>query len=111
MDELASGGSETGGVRVPVEVGGQVVYVLAEMLGGEETEISSRRPSLEQALDGLTGVVTALVSRLSATNATKATVEFGCEFGLEAGNFVPIIGKVSAKSTLKVGLEWTMPTP
>jgi hypothetical protein len=41
--------------------------------------------------------------------AHKVSVEFGCEFAVESGGFIAVIGKASAKSTFTVGLEWTKP--
>lgn len=97
---------------VPVDVDGQRVYVWVEEVGGgEEQEIALRKPSLDQALDGLMGVVRAMGGRLRSTDASKVSVEFACEFAVESGAFVAVIGKASGKSTFKVALEWTSLTP
>ncbi|MFG1710898.1 CU044_2847 family protein [Nonomuraea sp. M3C6] len=97
---------------VPVMVEGLRVYVEVRELDapGEERPIGIRPPTLEQALDGLMGVAKAMGARLRETGAGKASVEFGCEFALESGSLVAVIGKASGKSTFKVALEWTNPT-
>lgn len=100
-------------VLIPIDVDGQSVYLAVESTDerrpGEESEISSRRPSLEQALDGLTAIARAMGARLRQSDATRVGVEFGCEFALESGSFVAVVGKASAKSTFKVTLEWSRP--
>jgi len=102
---------------VPLDIGGQTVYLTARELdfGGrfprEEREISDRQPRLENVLNGLAQFAKEIVGTLQETGASKVAVEFGCEFVLESGSFIAVIGKVSSKSTLKVGLEWTKPTP
>jgi hypothetical protein len=111
MEDTMDGGE----ILVPLSVDGQVVYLTARLAPGavrpgEEGEISSRRPTLEQALDGLTGIARTLGARLRDSDADKMNVEFGCEFALESGSFVAVIGKASAKSTFKVGLEWSKTT-
>lgn len=99
---------------VPVSVGDHRVYLAAEEFGasdagGDEREIAARAPQLRDLLDGLAGFVEQFSGSLQRTDASKVTLEFGCEIAVESGSFVAIIGKVSGRSTLKVGLEWTRP--
>jgi hypothetical protein len=106
--------SGDGGVRVPIEVDGHQVYLWvdpgsASELTGEEREISAKRPDLRGALDDLSVVAAELAQRLRSLEASSVKVEFGCEFALESGKIVAVIGKASAKSAFKVGLEWTRP--
>jgi hypothetical protein len=80
----------------------------------EEQLISARRPGqpkLEQLLDGLAGFAQEIAGRLQGTDASKVSVQFGCEVLVESGQFVAVIGKASSKSTITVGLEWDKPTP
>jgi hypothetical protein len=107
------GDEDTGAVLVPVVVSDQKVYLSVQEIGApgpdEEVEIASRRPTLDQVVGGLTGVAKEIAAGLKDAEASKVSVEFGCEFALESGSFVAIIGKASAKSTFKVALEWTKP--
>ncbi|MEV4676615.1 MULTISPECIES: CU044_2847 family protein [Actinomadura] len=100
---------------VPLQVDGALIYMSvqqSEASGGqEEEEIGWRPPTLEQALDGLMGVARAMGTRLQQSDASRVTVEFGCEFLVESGKLVTVIGKASGKSSFKVALEWTTPTP
>lgn len=75
----------------------------------EEREIADRRPRLETVLGGVANFAKQIVGSLNETGASKVSVEFGCEFALESGTFIAVIGKASAKSTLKIGLEWAKP--
>jgi hypothetical protein len=100
---------------VPVDIDGQTVYLTVREMGGglpgsgDEQEIADRRPRLESVLGGVANFATQVVGTLKETGASKVSVEFGCEFALESGTFVAVIGKASAKSTLTIGLEWAKP--
>jgi len=97
-------------VLVPMEVNDHRVYLSVRKVGaGEEQEIASRRPTLDQVVGGLTGVAKEIAAGLQGAEASKVSIEFGCEFALESGTFVAVIGKASARSSFKVALEWTKP--
>ncbi|MCF1646474.1 CU044_2847 family protein [Streptomyces indiaensis] len=107
---------------VAVDAGGRRVYLSARKKAsdpqtgaeGEEEEISSWRPDrprLEQLLDGLAGFAQEIAARLQSTDASKVSVQFGCEVLVESGQFVAVIGKASSKSAITVGLEWNKPAP
>lgn len=110
---------------VAVDAGGQRIYlsVLQDQSAqgsargtgaeDEEEEIGARRPGrprLEQLLDGLAGFAQEIAGRLQSTDASKVSVQFGCEVMVESGQFIAVIGKASSKSTITVGLEWDKPT-
>lgn len=102
-------------IVVPLTVGGETVYLAVRPVGGDadpggEHEIAARRPTLDDVIGGLAAFADGLSTRLRETGASKVSVEFGCEVAAESGTFVAVIGKASAKSTFKVGLEWTKPT-
>lgn len=100
---------------VPLELAGQTVYLSVREIGGGlagirgEREIADRRPRLESVLGGVAHFAKEVVGTLQGTGASKVSVEFGCEFALESGTFIAVIGKASSKSTLTVGLEWAKP--
>lgn len=106
----ATGGSDREAL-VPIEVDGHRVYLAVQRLdprpGADEREVAARRPSIADALDGLTAVARDIAAKLSTMDADTVTIEFGCEFAIESGTFVAVLGKASAKSAFKVGLEWT----
>jgi hypothetical protein len=97
---------------VPLSVDGQLVYLAVERSGShEEEDVGWRPPTLERGLDGLMSVARAMGARLQQSDASRAVVEFGCEFAVESGSLVAVIGKASGKSAFKVTLEWTRPAP
>ncbi|MBL1103338.1 hypothetical protein JK361_01730 [Streptomyces sp. 5-8] len=94
---------------VPLDVDGLTVYMAVHDMGGrpgDEREISGGRRTLEEALDGLTGVARAVVGRLRQSEASRVRVQFGCEFALESGSVVAVVGKARASSSFTVELEW-----
>jgi hypothetical protein len=93
-------------------VDGQRIDVWVERpadAGTDEGDIAAWQPDFEQALDGLMGVVRAVGRRLRDTDAEVVTVEFGCEFAVESGSFIAVIGKASGQSSVKVQLQWQKP--
>jgi hypothetical protein len=109
FSEVALAADDT--VLVPVDIDGRTVYLTARQKGGsgEEREIADRRPRLESVLSGAASFAKQVVDTFQDTGASKVSVEFGCEFALESGTFVAVIGKASTKSTLTIGLEWAKP--
>ncbi len=100
---------------VPLELRGHKVYLSVQQVDepvrepGHEVEIASRQPKIEQVLDGLAVFAQEVVDRLRSTEASKVSVEFGCEIAVESGTFVAVLGKASAKSAFRITLEWTEP--
>lgn len=102
--------------EMPVVVDANKIYLTVRKpaksgAGGGESEIAGRRPSLQQALHGLSGLARTMGQELSTSGAAKVSVQFGCEFALESGAYVAIVGKASAKSVFTVSLEWDNTTP
>ncbi|MEU1238087.1 CU044_2847 family protein [Micromonospora aurantiaca] len=100
---------------VPLRVGGHVVYLASSMvrpgISSDEVEVSSRPPSLDDALAGLAAFAAKVGDSLREADVTRLTVEFSCEFAVESGKLVAVVGKTSAKSGVKVGLEWNRSKP
>ena len=48
---------------------------------------------------------------MQSTDASKVSVQFGCEVLVESGQFVAVIGRASSKAAITVGLEWDKPAP
>lgn len=111
-DKEGTAREENTEVLVPVLIEGQKVYLSVRDLRtpqhapGAESEIAAHRPTLDEALDGLMGLVRVMGARLRQSDASKVTMEFSCEFALESGTFVAVIGKASTKSAFGVALEW-----
>lgn len=103
--------------RVRVDMGDTALYVEAndlrpgntEDLGGER-DVAAVKPDMTEVIKAIKTFSGNLGDSLRESHATRFTVEFGCEIGLETGQLVAVLGKASAKSTLKVTLEWERPT-
>jgi NTP-dependent ternary system trypsin peptidase co-occuring protein len=111
--EQAGDGTET---LVPVEIDGLTLYVAARTVNGggaaanaDEHQIGARERRLEPVLAGMAGFARQVITSMQATDASKVTVQFGCEIAVESGSFVAVIGKASAKSTVTVSVEWATP--
>jgi hypothetical protein len=99
-------------VLVPVSVKGHHVLVTARDVPGgpfqtdAEVEIAARKPQLDRVLDGLVAFANEMVERFESTDASKVSVQFGCDVAVETGTLVAVIGKASVQSTFTVTLEW-----
>ncbi|NER50383.1 MAG: hypothetical protein F6J92_27675 [Symploca sp. SIO1A3] len=107
---------------VPLELGNSAVVMVEttvigevaeeeEDLTGEEVEsdVSSNYQYLKQATDAIEGIANTLKQSLEKIQPTKATVEFGLEFGYESGQITAMIVKGGGKANLKITLEWQKP--
>ena len=77
----------------------------------DEREIAGRMPSIEQVVDAVGGFTDRIGAALRRAAPSKYTVEFECEFALEAGALVAVLGKGSAKTAFSVTVEWERPSP
>lgn len=77
-------------------------------LGEEvESDVSLNIRPLKEVTDAITGIAESIKGAIDAVKPTKANVEFGVEFGYEAGQLTAVIVKGSGKANLKISLEWT----
>ncbi|MEU4218974.1 CU044_2847 family protein [Actinoplanes sp. NPDC026623] len=97
---------------IPVTAGDDRIYLSVRQLGaaGDEREVSARIPSFDEVVAKVTALACGAVDGLRNTGASRVTLEFGCEVGVEAGQLIAIIGKATGKSTFKIGLEWSAAT-
>jgi len=76
-------------------------------LGEEvESDVSLNIRPLKEVADAITGIAESIKGAIDAVKPTKASVEFGIEFGYEAGQLTAVIVKGSGKANLKISLEW-----
>lgn len=76
---------------------------------GEEVEsdVSFNIKPLKDVTDAIEGIADAIKESLDKVKPTKASVEFGLEFGYESGQLTALIVKGTSKANLKITLEWT----
>ncbi|MEU4819924.1 CU044_2847 family protein [Micromonospora aurantiaca] len=105
----AAGSIEVSSV-VPLHVDGHLIYLTGAVLdahqGSDEVDVASRPLDLDEALAALTAFATKVGDRLKQADVSRLAVEFSCEFAVESGKLVAVLGKGSTKSGIKVGLEW-----
>lgn len=93
---------------VPVVLAdGTVVHISATALGGDE-DVADLKGALSfgevsRTVEGIARELSACLDRVSPD---KASIEFGVEVAVEAGNLTALIVKGSAKGNLKIVLSW-----
>lgn len=100
---------EDGVERVRLSLDSGAMYVEARQLGedgGRERDIAATKPDLNEILKVVKEFSVKVVDTIKDSGAARASVEFGCEIGVETGQLVAVLGKASGKSSLKITLEW-----
>ncbi|MEV8585806.1 CU044_2847 family protein [Streptomyces sp. NPDC051180] len=92
-----------------VAVGDATLYVEARQLGPEwEPEgIGDRMPDLSAVTEALSSFAGRIGEALHQASPDRATVEFGCQLGLDAGRLTALVVQGSANASLRVTLEWS----
>jgi hypothetical protein len=102
------------GTLVPLRVDGHLVYLStsAPLPGttSDESDVAARPVGLDEALPGLAAFAQKVSEALREADVTRVSAEFSCEFAVESGKLVAIVGKASQKAGVKVGLEWNKST-
>ena len=84
---------------------GTVIHIQAMSLGGEE-RVAYSIPSFKEVTDAVEGIAQAMVTTLKKVKPQGASVEFGLEIGLEAGQLTALLVKGTGTANLKIILEW-----
>ena len=84
---------------------GTIIHIQATALGGDE-EVGFAVPSFKYVTDAIEGIAGSIVTTLQKVKPHKASVEFGLEVALEAGQLTALLVKGSGTSNLKITLEW-----
>ncbi len=84
---------------------GTIIYVQAQPFGGEQ-QVSAHLPSFEEVTHAISGIAKPLVQMLEEIKPRKATLEFGVEIALEAGQLTALLVKGTGETSLKITLEW-----
>jgi len=90
-------------------VNGTIMHIQATTLEGEE-EVAFTLPSFKEVTNAIEGIAVAVASSLQKVKPQKASVEFGLEVALEAGQLTALLVKGTGTSNLKITLEWSEPT-
>ncbi len=84
---------------------GALLHIQATILGGEE-EVGFSLASFKEVTSAIEGIAESVVTTLQKVKPRKASVEFGLEVALEAGQLTALLVKGSGTSNLKITLEW-----
>jgi hypothetical protein len=84
---------------------GTILHIQATALGGEE-QVSFTVPSFKEVTAAIEGIAESIAATLQKVKPSKASVEFGIEVALEAGQLTALLVKGSGTSNLKITLEW-----
>ena len=91
--------------RISLELeDGRVVQVEVEDTG--RSDVSIDRRTFREAMENLEGVIEALTSTVNKVRPTKASVKFGIDIGVEAGQLTAVILKGSSRANIEITMEW-----
>ncbi|MFJ8660073.1 CU044_2847 family protein [Streptomyces sp. NPDC093795] len=94
-----------------VEVGDATLFVEARRLGPDSDleGLGGRLPDLSAVTEALSSFAGQIGDALHRAAPDRATVEFGCQLGLDAGKLTALVVQGSANASLRVTLEWEKP--
>ncbi|OLP15619.1 hypothetical protein BST81_25435 [Leptolyngbya sp. 'hensonii'] len=92
--------------RIPVELpNGTVIQVEVTQTGREDVAFDIK--PFKPVTDAIEGIVQAIAGPLNKVKPDKATVKFGLEVAIEAGQLTAAIVKGASKANLEITLEWS----
>ncbi len=101
------------GIEIKVEATtiSQLVDQTVDQTVGEtgqivEGDVSLSTEYLQQATEAIEGIARTVKKSIDKINPTKASVQFGLEFGYESGQITAMIVKGQGKANLNITLEW-----
>jgi hypothetical protein len=71
-----------------------------------ETDVALNIRPLKEVADAIVGVAETMKAAFDQVKPSKASVEFGLEFGYESGQLTALIVQGTGKANLKISLEW-----
>ncbi|MGA5192800.1 CU044_2847 family protein [Streptomyces exfoliatus] len=97
-----------------VDVGDATLFVEARRLGPDTDleglegleGLGGRLPDLSAVTEALASFAGQIGDALHRAAPDRATVEFGCQLGLDAGKLTALVVQGSANASLRVTLEW-----
>ena len=101
--------TDTNVVTAVLPSGMSINVEVAQQDGDGDDELMNvglRNLELDNALDSLGEIGSLVVSKLKAAKPTKATVELGLTFSVEAGKLTALWVGGKGKASLNVTLEW-----
>jgi hypothetical protein len=91
---------------VTVEINNTPVQLEVQAAGDRETAVTMRTPSFDGVVKSIKEISGELTKALSELKPDRATLEFGVDVGIEAGQLTALLVKGSGSATLRITLEW-----
>lgn len=91
---------------VTVKINDTPVQLEVQAAGDRETDVAISKPSFDGVVESIRAISGELTKALTELKPDKATLEFGVDVGVEAGQLTGLLVKGSGSATLKVTLEW-----
>jgi len=94
--------------KIPVQLeNGKVIKIEVSQTGQEDVRFDDKPLSFKEVTDALEGIVNSLNNTIQKVNPNKASVKFGMELAIEAGQLTAMIVKGSSKANLEITLKWS----
>jgi hypothetical protein len=91
---------------IPVELEDGTT-ILVEVTQTGRQDIAHEANKFKAVTDALGGIVQAIAEPINRARPNKATVKFGMELAVEAGQLTAVLVKGTGKANLEISLEWT----
>ena len=104
---MANGGDRTQTIPVQLEDG---TTILVEVTQTGREDVANEASKFKAVTDALGGIVQAIAEPINRAKPSKATVKFGMELAVEAGQLTAVLVKGTGKANLEISLEWTKET-
>jgi hypothetical protein len=85
---------------------GTIVQVQVAASGGRQDVAGGQIPSLKDVGKAIEGIVEAVATPIHKAMPSKATVKFGIDAAIEAGQLTALLVKGNGNATLEITLEW-----
>jgi NTP-dependent ternary system trypsin peptidase co-occuring protein len=93
---------------VKADVGeGRVIQIEARPTGSAEGDVGIGKVlSFQGVVDSIEAISASVVTAIDKAKPDKASVEFGIDVGVEAGQLTSLLVKGSGSATMKITLTW-----
>ncbi|HWU00187.1 MAG TPA: CU044_2847 family protein [Terriglobales bacterium] len=97
---------------VPISVangrlGIEVTELDGAQIQGPDKEVAGiPEQTLSSVMNAIEGIASDVAGVLSRVNPSEATIEFGVEVGLEAGQLTALLVKGTGKANFSISLKW-----
>lgn len=96
--------------KIPVALpDGTIIQVEVTQTGREDVAFDTK--PFQQVTDALEGIINAVAGTIQRARPDKASVKFGIDIGVEAGQLTAMIVKGTSKANLEIALEWERKQP